>query len=160
MSRREQKRAQYQQVKAHVQKEEGRVQAYGWSLPKKGKVRCRVNSEMLAEELCRESHAAIPIFTSCPPPLRPPQGNGQSEGKMKNLPVPVFLRPVDEKEASMKVFFLMFCCVVLTILQVARPLKVKCKIFRDFKEETATQQQWLYFRSWYLSLSLPLLSYQ
>lgn len=39
VSRREQKRAQYQQVKAHVQKEDGRVQAYGWSLPKKYKVR-------------------------------------------------------------------------------------------------------------------------
>uniref|UniRef100_A0A673CNP4 C-Jun-amino-terminal kinase-interacting protein 4-like n=1 Tax=Sphaeramia orbicularis TaxID=375764 RepID=A0A673CNP4_9TELE len=37
VSRREQKRAQYQQVKAHVQKEDGRVQAYGWSLPKKYK---------------------------------------------------------------------------------------------------------------------------
>lgn len=41
VSRREQKRAQYQQVKAHVQKEDGRVQAYGWSLPKKYKVRRR-----------------------------------------------------------------------------------------------------------------------
>lgn len=39
VSRREQMRAQYQQVKAHVQKEDGRVQAYGWSLPKKFKVR-------------------------------------------------------------------------------------------------------------------------
>lgn len=41
VTRREQKRAQYQQVKAHVQKEDGRVQAYGWSLPKKLKVRRR-----------------------------------------------------------------------------------------------------------------------
>lgn len=38
VSRREQKRAQYQQVKAHVQKEDGRIQAYGWSLPQKYKV--------------------------------------------------------------------------------------------------------------------------
>ena len=38
VSRREQKRAQYQQVKAHVQKEDGRVQACGWSLPQKHKV--------------------------------------------------------------------------------------------------------------------------
>ncbi|KAG7236391.1 hypothetical protein INR49_000946 [Caranx melampygus] len=67
VSRREQKRAQYQQVKAHVQKEDGRVQAYGWSLPKKFKA-----------------------------------NGGQSESKMKNLPVPVFLRPLDEKDASMK----------------------------------------------------------
>ncbi|TMS21861.1 C-Jun-amino-terminal kinase-interacting protein 4 [Larimichthys crocea] len=67
VSRREQKRAQYQQVKAHVQKEDGRVQAYGWSLPKKYKL-----------------------------------NGGQPESKVKNLPVPVFLRPVDEKDASMK----------------------------------------------------------
>ncbi|XP_023278427.1 C-Jun-amino-terminal kinase-interacting protein 4-like isoform X3 [Seriola lalandi dorsalis] len=69
VSRREQKRAQYQQVKAHVQKEDGRVQAYGWSLPKKFKA-----------------------------------NGGQSESKMKNLPVPVFLRPLDEKDASMKLW--------------------------------------------------------
>ncbi|XP_029977251.1 C-Jun-amino-terminal kinase-interacting protein 4 isoform X1 [Sphaeramia orbicularis] len=69
VSRREQKRAQYQQVKAHVQKEDGRVQAYGWSLPKKYKA-----------------------------------NGGQAESKMKNLPVPVFLRPLDEKDASMKLW--------------------------------------------------------
>ncbi|XP_033466862.1 C-Jun-amino-terminal kinase-interacting protein 4 isoform X9 [Epinephelus lanceolatus] len=69
VSRREQKRAQYQQVKAHVQKEDGRVQAYGWSLPKKYKA-----------------------------------NGGQTESKMKNLPVPVFLRPLDEKDASMKLW--------------------------------------------------------
>ncbi|RVE59208.1 hypothetical protein OJAV_G00186350 [Oryzias javanicus] len=68
VTRREQKRAQYQQVKAHVQKEDGRVQAYGWSLPKKLK------------------------------------GNGAQVDKMKDLPVPVFLRPLDEKEASMKLW--------------------------------------------------------
>ncbi|XP_070783733.1 C-Jun-amino-terminal kinase-interacting protein 4 isoform X2 [Enoplosus armatus] len=69
VSRREQKRAQYQQVKAHVQKEDGRVQAYGWSLPKKYKA-----------------------------------NGGPAESKMKNLPVPVFLRPLDEKDASMKLW--------------------------------------------------------
>ncbi|KAJ3608515.1 hypothetical protein NHX12_025562 [Muraenolepis orangiensis] len=70
VSRREQKRAQYQQVKAHVQKEDGRVQAYGWSLPHKYKV----------------------------------ANGGQSENKMKNLPIPVFLRPLDEKDASVKLW--------------------------------------------------------
>ncbi|EDL15911.1 sperm associated antigen 9 [Mus musculus] len=67
-SRREQKREQYRQVKAHVQKEDGRVQAFGWSLPQKYKQ----------------------------------VANGQGETKMKNLPVPVYLRPLDEKDASMK----------------------------------------------------------
>ncbi|XP_061911404.1 C-Jun-amino-terminal kinase-interacting protein 4-like isoform X1 [Entelurus aequoreus] len=67
MSRREQKRAQYQQVKAHVQKGDDRVQAYGWSLPNKYKT------------------------------------NGGQE-KMNDLPVPVFLRPLDEQDASMKLW--------------------------------------------------------
>ncbi|XP_043818875.1 C-Jun-amino-terminal kinase-interacting protein 4 isoform X10 [Dromiciops gliroides] len=69
-SRREQKREQYRQVKAHVQKEDGRVQAFGWSLPQKYKQ----------------------------------VANGQGENKMKNLPVPVYLRPLDEKDASMKLW--------------------------------------------------------
>uniref|UniRef100_A0A3Q2QVL1 C-Jun-amino-terminal kinase-interacting protein 4 n=1 Tax=Fundulus heteroclitus TaxID=8078 RepID=A0A3Q2QVL1_FUNHE len=68
-SRREQKRAQYKQVKAHVQKEDGRVQAYGWSLPKKYKT-----------------------------------NGGQADSRMKNLPVPVFLRPLDEKDPTMKLW--------------------------------------------------------
>ena len=38
-SRKEQKRAQYRQVRVHMQKEDGRVQAHGWSLPSKYKVR-------------------------------------------------------------------------------------------------------------------------
>uniref|UniRef100_A0A3Q4APS2 C-Jun-amino-terminal kinase-interacting protein 4 n=1 Tax=Mola mola TaxID=94237 RepID=A0A3Q4APS2_MOLML len=68
-SRKEQKRAQYRQVKAHMQKEDGRVTAHGWSLPSKYKV-----------------------------------ANGvQVENKM-NLPVPVYLRPLDQKDASMKLW--------------------------------------------------------
>uniref|UniRef100_A0A8C2Q2I7 Sperm associated antigen 9 n=1 Tax=Cyprinus carpio TaxID=7962 RepID=A0A8C2Q2I7_CYPCA len=70
VSRREQKRAQYRQVKAHVQKEDGRMQAYGWSLPPKYKV----------------------------------TNSGQGDSKIKNLPVPVYLRPLDERDASMKLW--------------------------------------------------------
>ncbi|KAK7123209.1 hypothetical protein R3I94_020111 [Phoxinus phoxinus] len=70
VSRREQKRAQYRQVKDHVQKEDGRLQACGWSLPAKYKV----------------------------------ANGGQAENKIKNLPVPVYLRPLDEKDASMKLW--------------------------------------------------------
>ncbi|XP_042360803.1 sperm associated antigen 9a isoform X5 [Plectropomus leopardus] len=68
-SRKEQKRAQYRQVKAHMQKEDGRVTAHGWSLPSKYKV----------------------------------ANGGQLENKM-NLPVPVYLRPLDQKDASMKLW--------------------------------------------------------
>ncbi|XP_058508894.1 sperm associated antigen 9a isoform X2 [Solea solea] len=68
-SRKEQKRAQYRQVKAHMQKEDGRVTAHGWSLPSKYKV----------------------------------ANGGQVENKM-NLPVPVYLRPLDQTDASMKLW--------------------------------------------------------
>ncbi|NWW91053.1 JIP4 protein, partial [Rhynochetos jubatus] len=72
-SRREQKREQYRQVKAHVQKEDGRVQAFGWSLPQK---------------------------------YKQVANGGQGDNKMKNLPVPVYLRPLDEKDTSMKAGYL------------------------------------------------------
>uniref|UniRef100_A0AAR2IV71 C-Jun-amino-terminal kinase-interacting protein 4 n=1 Tax=Pygocentrus nattereri TaxID=42514 RepID=A0AAR2IV71_PYGNA len=69
-SRREQKKAQYRQVKAHMQKEDGRMMAHGWSLPSKYKV-----------------------------------ANGaQTDNKVKNLPVPVYLRPLEQKDASMKLW--------------------------------------------------------
>uniref|UniRef100_A0A8C2I283 C-Jun-amino-terminal kinase-interacting protein 4 n=1 Tax=Cyprinus carpio TaxID=7962 RepID=A0A8C2I283_CYPCA len=67
LSRREQKRAQYEHVKAHVQKEDGRVTAHGWSLPGKYKA----------------------------------ANGGHAENKI-NLPVPVCLRPLEQKDASMK----------------------------------------------------------
>ncbi|XP_069576908.1 sperm associated antigen 9a isoform X3 [Brachyistius frenatus] len=68
-SRKEQKRAQYRQVKAHMQKEDGRVTAHGWSLPSKYKV-----------------------------------ANGEQVENKMNLPVPVYLRPLDQKDTSMKLW--------------------------------------------------------
>ncbi|XP_043957000.1 sperm associated antigen 9a isoform X1 [Gambusia affinis] len=68
-SHKEKKKAQYRQVKAHMQKEDGRVTVHGWSLPGKHKV----------------------------------ANGGQIENKM-NLPVPVYLRPLDQKDASMKLW--------------------------------------------------------
>ncbi|XP_077475457.1 sperm associated antigen 9a isoform X2 [Stigmatopora argus] len=68
-SRKEQKRAQYRQVKAHMQKEDGRVTAHGWSLPSKFKG----------------------------------TNGGQTENKI-NLPVPVYLRPLEQKDTSLKLW--------------------------------------------------------
>ncbi|XP_059509585.1 C-Jun-amino-terminal kinase-interacting protein 4 isoform X3 [Stegostoma tigrinum] len=69
--RREQKREQYRQVKAHVQKDDGRIQAYGWSLP---------------------------------PKFKQATNGGPSDCKMKNLPVPVYLQPLDDKDTYMKLW--------------------------------------------------------
>ncbi|XP_078257623.1 C-Jun-amino-terminal kinase-interacting protein 4-like isoform X2 [Rhinoraja longicauda] len=70
-ARREQKREQYRQVKAHVQKDDGRIQAYGWSLP---------------------------------PKFKQVTNGGPCENKMKNLPVPVYLQPLDDKDTFMKLW--------------------------------------------------------
>ncbi|XP_067914709.1 C-Jun-amino-terminal kinase-interacting protein 4-like isoform X6 [Heterodontus francisci] len=70
-TRREQKREQYRQVKAHVQKDDGRIQAYGWSLP---------------------------------PKFKQVTNGGPSDSKMKNLPVPVYLQPLDDKDTYLKLW--------------------------------------------------------
>ncbi|KAJ8253855.1 hypothetical protein COCON_G00204670 [Conger conger] len=70
-SRREHRRAAHRQVKPQVQKQDGRVQAHGWSVPHKNKA----------------------------------TNGGQAESRMKNLPVPVYLRPLEDRGTSMKV-----CC--------------------------------------------------
>lgn len=67
-SRKEAKRAQYRQVKAHMQKEDGRVTAHGWSLPSKYKV---VNEGLNRNKV--SGHVDLPhsfeenIHLNCPP---------------------------------------------------------------------------------------------
>lgn len=66
---------QYSKVKAHVRKDDGRVQAYGWSLPAKN-----------------------------PSPSK--NTNQQSEASktpLMGVPVPIYCRPLFEKEAGTKV---------------------------------------------------------
>ncbi|CAM9654366.1 unnamed protein product [Lampetra fluviatilis] len=70
-ARREQKREQYRQVRAHVQKEDGRLQAFGWSLPPK--------------------HKQSP-------------NEGQEDNKVVNMAIPVYCRPLVEKDPTMKLW--------------------------------------------------------
>ncbi|XP_054711876.1 C-Jun-amino-terminal kinase-interacting protein 4-like isoform X2 [Uloborus diversus] len=73
------RREQYKQVRAHVRKEDGRLQAYGWSLPSK------ISAPAKAAEA--DSGMRIkPNVSSVP------------------VPVPVFCRPLLEKESGMKVW--------------------------------------------------------
>lgn len=70
------RREQYRQVRAHVRKDDGRMQAYGWSLPAKG------------------GGATTPA--TAPPSTRP-----SSSGVP--VPVPVYCRPLAEGTPGMKV---------------------------------------------------------
>ena len=68
------KREEYKKVKAHVKKDDGRVQAYGWSLPAKQ-----------------------------PSPGRSAKEPDNNRSNLVGVPVPVFCRPLLEKEPGTKV---------------------------------------------------------
>nr|XP_018903223.1 PREDICTED: C-Jun-amino-terminal kinase-interacting protein 4 isoform X6 [Bemisia tabaci] len=72
------RKEQYRQVRAHVAKEDGRVHAYGWSLP---------------------------VKQSGPSPTPPviPQSSSTSNSQVP-VPVPVYCRPLMEKEPGMKIW--------------------------------------------------------
>nr|XP_033769989.1 C-Jun-amino-terminal kinase-interacting protein 3 isoform X6 [Geotrypetes seraphini] len=78
-ARREQKREQYRQVREHVRNDDGRLQACGWSLPAKYK----------------QPHSSS---------LQLSPNGGQEDTRMKNVPVPVYCRPLVEKDPTMKLW--------------------------------------------------------
>ncbi|KAL8585682.1 hypothetical protein ACOMHN_053180 [Nucella lapillus] len=57
--REKERREQYKQVRAHVKKDDGRMQAYGWSLPAK--------FTSLPREASTRSHVAVPVPVYCRP---------------------------------------------------------------------------------------------
>ncbi|XP_070554450.1 LOW QUALITY PROTEIN: C-Jun-amino-terminal kinase-interacting protein 4-like [Ptychodera flava] len=69
------KREQYRKVKAHVKKDDGRVQAYGWSLP-----------------------AKVPSSVS------KPNVTQTDSSRVWWVPVPVYCRPLLEQEPGMKIW--------------------------------------------------------
>ncbi|XP_049784106.1 C-Jun-amino-terminal kinase-interacting protein 4 isoform X5 [Schistocerca cancellata] len=76
------RREQYRQVRAHVRKDDGRLQAYGWSLPAKP--------------------------GSGGPPPHTPRLSSTSGGHVP-VPVPVYCRPLHERETGMKVNMQIWC---------------------------------------------------
>lgn len=88
------RREQYKQVRAHVRKEDGRLQAYGWSLPSKGSPgpkNANTNANVECESQTKPHTSSVPV------------------------PVPVFCRPLLEKEPGMKVLFYIFQFLYLLI---------------------------------------------
>ncbi|XP_077558736.1 JNK-interacting protein syd isoform X8 [Haemaphysalis longicornis] len=76
------RREQYKQVRAHVRKEDGRVQAYGWSLPTK----------------------TTPVKLDLPQPPTAARTPGGGAPSHVPVPVPVFCRPLQETSSPMKVW--------------------------------------------------------
>lgn len=73
----EERREQYKQVRAHVKKDDGRMQAYGWSLPAK-------------------------VQASVPKPTT----DGTAKPSSVGVPVPVYCRPLMDKEPNIKVLYM------------------------------------------------------
>ncbi|PWA33198.1 hypothetical protein CCH79_00013585 [Gambusia affinis] len=69
MARREQRREQYRQVREHMRRDDGIMQACGWSVPSRLK-----------------------------------QTNEKEDNRMKNVPVPVYCRPLVEKDPNRKLW--------------------------------------------------------
>ncbi|XP_041459961.1 C-Jun-amino-terminal kinase-interacting protein 4-like isoform X5 [Lytechinus variegatus] len=82
------KREQYKKVKAHVRKDDGRVQAYGWSLPAKHPSPSRSPASNQSQV---DGSTAVST------------GGGTGRGLM-GVPVPVFCRPLLEKEPGTKIW--------------------------------------------------------
>lgn len=75
------RREQYRQVRAHVRKDDGRLQAYGWSLPAK--------IAGPAGSIAQGSNTSRQLTTST---------------SQVPVPVPVYCRPLAEKEPGMKIW--------------------------------------------------------
>ena len=76
--REKERKEQYKQVRAHVKKDDGRMQAYGWSLPAKFQTGAATSSGSSNKD------------------------SGGSKSQVP-VPVPVYCRPLIDKESNMKV---------------------------------------------------------
>ncbi|XP_076319129.1 C-Jun-amino-terminal kinase-interacting protein 4-like isoform X4 [Tachypleus tridentatus] len=75
--RAKERREQYKQVRAHVQKDDGRMQAYGWSLPTKTIVpgsKNQIGSSSSDTSKSNSSHVPVPVPIYCRPLLEKDPG--------------------------------------------------------------------------------------
>lgn len=87
LARREQRREQYRQVREHMRRDDGIMQACGWSVPSRFK------------------QPGVPTDSAQDSPLKRPQiTNEKEDNRMKNVPVPVYCRPLVEKDPNRKLW--------------------------------------------------------
>ncbi|XP_060748549.1 C-Jun-amino-terminal kinase-interacting protein 3 isoform X4 [Tachysurus vachellii] len=84
--RREQRREQYRQVREHMRRDDGLMQACGWSVPPRFK--------QTGSQADSAQDAAG----------KRPQANEKEDNRMKNVPVPVYCRPLVEKDPNRKLW--------------------------------------------------------
>ncbi|XP_045066763.1 C-Jun-amino-terminal kinase-interacting protein 3-like isoform X12 [Coregonus clupeaformis] len=85
-ARREQRREQYRQVREHMRRDDGIMQACGWSVPPRFK------------------QTGAQLDSALEGPLKKQQANEKEDIRMKNVPVPVYCRPLVEKDPNRKLW--------------------------------------------------------
>ncbi|XP_069381414.1 C-Jun-amino-terminal kinase-interacting protein 3 isoform X19 [Paralichthys olivaceus] len=89
LARREQRREQYRQVREHMRRDDGIMQACGWSVPSRFKQVQTGGQTDSAQES---------------PLKRQQTTNEKEDNRMKNVPVPVYCRPLVEKDPNRKLW--------------------------------------------------------
>ncbi|XP_058508935.1 C-Jun-amino-terminal kinase-interacting protein 3 isoform X13 [Solea solea] len=87
VARREQRREQYRQVREHMRRDDGIMQACGWSVPSRFK---QTGGQT-------DSAQDTPV-------KRQQTTNEKEDNRMKNVPVPVYCRPLVEKDPNRKLW--------------------------------------------------------
>ncbi|XP_034068838.1 C-Jun-amino-terminal kinase-interacting protein 3 isoform X10 [Gymnodraco acuticeps] len=87
LARREQRREQYRQVREHMRRDDGIMQACGWSVPSRFK-----------------QPGALPETAQDSPLKRQQPPTEKEDNRMKNVPVPVYCRPLVEKDPNRKLW--------------------------------------------------------
>ncbi|XP_026215030.1 C-Jun-amino-terminal kinase-interacting protein 3 isoform X9 [Anabas testudineus] len=87
LARREQRREQYRQVREHMRRDDGIMQACGWSVPSRIK-----------------QTGGQPDSAQNSPLKRQQATNEKEDNRMKNVPVPVYCRPLVEKDPNRKLW--------------------------------------------------------
>ncbi|XP_047428754.1 C-Jun-amino-terminal kinase-interacting protein 3 isoform X18 [Mugil cephalus] len=87
LARREQRREQYRQVREHMRRDDGIMQACGWSVPSRFKQTGGQTDAAQDNPLKRQQTT-----------------NEKEDNRMKNVPVPVYCRPLVEKDPNRKLW--------------------------------------------------------
>ncbi|XP_059410105.1 C-Jun-amino-terminal kinase-interacting protein 3-like isoform X6 [Carassius carassius] len=85
-TRREQRREQYRQVREHMRRKDGPMQTCGWSVPS------RLKQNGSQADSAQDTTA------------KRMQANEKEDSRMKNVPVPVYCRPLVEKDPNRKLW--------------------------------------------------------
>ncbi|XP_077412658.1 C-Jun-amino-terminal kinase-interacting protein 3 isoform X5 [Vanacampus margaritifer] len=88
LARREQRREQYRQVREHMRRDDGIMQACGWSVPPRFKQTGGQTADSAQDSQLKRQQTT----------------SEKEDNRMKNVPVPVYCRPLVEKDPNRKLW--------------------------------------------------------